>query len=115
MSAIFSRKNIAVFLIAAVVFCLIQSVLLYYSAVDSQYLREKLNKTRDLREDLSKDLNVMQTQTLTIQTNANAKSNQVPHSMTPTDSQNPGQPQGQQQTSNGQTSYIQTSQKIVRF
>uniref|UniRef100_A0AC34RM05 G protein-coupled receptor n=1 Tax=Panagrolaimus sp. JU765 TaxID=591449 RepID=A0AC34RM05_9BILA len=116
LSAIFSRKNIAVFLIASIVFCMIQSVLLYYSAVDPQYLREKLNKTRDLREDLTKDLNIMQTQTLTIQANANPKNNQVPHSMTPSEGQNPGnpgQPQGQQMVTNGQTSYSQTSQKII--
>lgn len=110
LSTIFSRRNIAVFLVAAIVFSLIQSVLLNYSAVDSQYLREKLNRTRDLREDLSNDLTAMQVQTVNVQGNANANANKnVPHSSTPNENGN----SNMINAANGQTSYSQFSQRIV--
>ncbi|KAI6219156.1 hypothetical protein M3Y99_01674100 [Aphelenchoides fujianensis] len=48
MSSIFSRRNITAFLISAGVFCFIQAVLFYYSAVDPSFLMERLNRTKDL-------------------------------------------------------------------
>ncbi|KAI6241970.1 hypothetical protein M3Y99_00273000 [Aphelenchoides fujianensis] len=48
MSSIFSRRNINAFLISAGVFCFIQAVLFYYSAVDPSFLMERLNRTKDL-------------------------------------------------------------------
>ncbi|KAI6186668.1 7TM GPCR, serpentine receptor class r (Str) family-containing protein [Aphelenchoides besseyi] len=48
LSTIFSLRNINAFLIAAGVFCFIQAVLFYYSTVDSLYLMDRLNRTKDL-------------------------------------------------------------------
>lgn len=48
MSSVFSRRNITTFMITAGVFCVIQAVLFYYSAVDSTFLSEKLNRTEDI-------------------------------------------------------------------
>lgn len=48
MSSVFSRRNIPTFMCTAAVFCAIQTVLFYYSAVDSAFLVERLNRTADL-------------------------------------------------------------------
>ncbi|CAD5232153.1 unnamed protein product [Bursaphelenchus xylophilus] len=58
MSSVFSRRNITTFLLTAGIFCVIQSVLFYYSAVDATYLSEKLNRTRDIDSILAKDQNL---------------------------------------------------------
>ncbi|KAE9554355.1 hypothetical protein FO519_002414 [Halicephalobus sp. NKZ332] len=110
LSSIFSRRNIAVFLAAAIIFSLIQAVLLNYSSVDSQYLRERLNRTRDLREDLTNDLMATQVQTISVQGNSNSNKNNAAHPTTPNENANPNIPIS---GINGQTSYSQTSQRII--
>uniref|UniRef100_A0A914EF92 G protein-coupled receptor n=2 Tax=Acrobeloides nanus TaxID=290746 RepID=A0A914EF92_9BILA len=62
MSTILSRKNIAIFLATSGLFCIIQAVLIYYSYVDPQYLRDRLNVTKDSVEDLSEAMRIQDAQ-----------------------------------------------------
>uniref|UniRef100_A0A1I8B2B5 7TM_GPCR_Srx domain-containing protein n=1 Tax=Meloidogyne hapla TaxID=6305 RepID=A0A1I8B2B5_MELHA len=46
MSTVFAPKNVPVFLGVAIVFCLVQSFLLFYSKVDPNYLLERLSRSK---------------------------------------------------------------------
>ncbi|KAI3413714.1 hypothetical protein GPALN_011197 [Globodera pallida] len=46
MSNVFAPKNVPVFLGVAVIFCLVQTVLLYYSKVDPNLLLERLSRSK---------------------------------------------------------------------
>ncbi|KAF7629224.1 hypothetical protein Mgra_00009246 [Meloidogyne graminicola] len=50
MSTVFAPKNVPVFLGVAIVFCLVQAFLLYYSKVDPNYLLERLSRSKKWEE-----------------------------------------------------------------
>nr|CAD2134985.1 unnamed protein product [Meloidogyne enterolobii] len=63
MSTVFAPKNVPVFLGVAIVFCLVQSFLLFYSKVDPNYLLERLSRSKKWEElQLSMGINLNSSQ-----------------------------------------------------
>uniref|UniRef100_A0A7E4VL55 G_PROTEIN_RECEP_F1_2 domain-containing protein n=1 Tax=Panagrellus redivivus TaxID=6233 RepID=A0A7E4VL55_PANRE len=110
LSTIFSRANIFVFLVATAVVCLVQAGLIYYSAVDATFLRDRLNRTRDLRPDLIPDIIMTQVQLAT----GNQQSSQQSSVQKFQNQHSPDEPEihGAAGVS-GQSTYMQTTQKTI--
>ncbi|KAI1723345.1 serpentine type 7TM GPCR chemoreceptor srd domain-containing protein [Ditylenchus destructor] len=55
LSTIFGRRNIGIFLLASALFALIEAVLLYYSAVNPDYLMERMNRSEEVMKRIQMD------------------------------------------------------------